>query len=68
MQNILKSAKILKELEYIWKICDFWQNILFLQKNGKICEKIYYIFSHIFPIPSHNTFIQGVGTSERIRN
>ena len=25
-----------------------------MAKNGKVCEKIFYIFSHIFPIPIYD--------------
>ena len=58
----LKRAKILKKCLNIEKILEnigkYFENMRFLAKyfiltkNGKICEKIFYIFSHIFPIPS----------------
>ena len=58
MKNIWKSCKIfekyLKILKNIWRIFKIWQNIWFCPKSAKIFEKIFYIFSNIFPTPTNH--------------
>ena len=51
-QNIEKIFEnIRKYLANMWFLAKYF----ILAKNGKICEKIFYIFSHIFPIPSNDS-------------